>query len=292
MELCVSHPASVMTANTGFPTRQILRLLDLSEGRLRHWVRSGFVEPARGPGNRFRFRFQDLLILRTAQALVDAGVPVRRVRRALDRLRNSLPEGRSLTGMRILAGRGEVVVEEAGRAWEPASGQWLLDLEVRKMAEAAAPAAIEVAREASAADELTAEEWYEFGLDLEATALDEAIRAYERAIKLRPEFAAPYLNLGRLHHERGALEVAEGLYRQALAAGAGDATAAFNLGVVLQDLGRAPDAAEAYRQAIELDPAYADAYYNLAEVYEQLGDNAVALQNLQVYRRLTKPARS
>ncbi len=281
-----------MSSTAGFPTRQILRLLNLSEGRLRYWVRSGFVNPARGPGNRYRFRFHDLLILRTAQALIGAGLPARRVRRALEQLRRALPSGRSLTEVRILASRGEVVVQEGGRAWEPETGQWLLDLEAWELAEAAAPLTRAAAEQAEReADSMSAEEWYELGLDLEATLPEESIRAYERAIESAPDLPAPYLNLGRLHHERGDLAAAEELYRKALANGAEDPIAAFNLGVVLQDGGRWQEAAAAYRTTIERDPGYADAYYNLAAVYEQLGDGAVALQNLQAYRRLTKAGR-
>jgi tetratricopeptide (TPR) repeat protein len=278
-----------MSPSAGFPTREVASLLGITEARLRTWVRSGFVRPGRGPGNRLRFKFQDLVVLRAAQALVDAGVPMRRVRRALERLRATLPVGRSLAELRIVAVGGEVVVEEGGKAWEPDSGQRLLLLDVGEMARNAAPLARALAVEAQGdAAQRTAEEWYELGLDLEATAVDEAQRAYLRAIELGPRQAAPYLNLGRLLHEQGDLAAAEELYRQALEHCEPEATAAFNLGVVLQDGERWTEAAEAYRCALELDPAYADAYYNLSAVYEELGDRTIALQNLQTYRRLTR----
>ncbi len=273
----------------GFPTRQVLRMLDLSEGRLRYWVRSGFVDPARGPGNRYRFRFQDLIVLRTAQALMQAGLPARRVRLALDALRRELPVGRSLSAVRVLAKRGEVVVQEGGRSWEPATGQWLLDLDAGELAAAAEPLSrAAVARLPEDREELIAAEWYELGLDLEAVLPEEAERAYRHAIDRDPSLAAAYLNLGRLRHEEGDLEEAEALYRGARDCSPTDPTAAFNLGVVLQDAGRWAEAAKAYRCAIDLDSGYADAYFNLAAVYEQLGEAAVALQSLQAYRRLIR----
>jgi len=278
-----------MSPQTGFPTREVLKLLGLTEARLRYWVRSGFVRPGRGPGNRFNFRFQDLVMLRTTQALIESGLPIRRVRRALDHLRRTLPQGRLLTELRIVASGGEVVVEHGGVAWEPESGQRVLVLDVAEMARAAAPLAAAMSAEAQRrAPELSAEDWYLLAIDLEATSVEDAVEAYQRAIALEPALAGPYLNLGRLLHEQGDLEAAEELYRQALANCAPDATAAFNLGVALQDGGRWSEAGAAYRQAIELDPGYADAFYNLSAVYEHLGDRAVALQSLQTYRRLTR----
>jgi tetratricopeptide (TPR) repeat protein len=278
-----------MSPSTGFSTQQVLGLLGISEARLRYWVRSNFVIPGRGPGNRFRFKFQDLVLLRAAQALVDGGLPTRRVRQSLERLRSTLPVGKSLTGLRLFVSGGEVAVEESGAAWEAASGQRLLILDVGEIARSAAPLAAAVAAEADRSEaELAAEDWYELGLDLEATAIDESVAAYRKAIELDPELAAPYLNLGRLLHERGDLEGAEELYRRALRHCGPEPTAAFNLGVVLQDGERWLEAVDAYNQAIELDAGYADAYYNLAAVYEHLGDGAVALQNLQAYRRLTR----
>jgi tetratricopeptide (TPR) repeat protein len=280
--------ATAMPPGTGFPTREVASLLGVSESRLRTWVRAGFVRPARGPGKRLVFDFQDLVVLRAARDLLDQGVPLRRVRRALDRLRASLPADRSLTELRLRAEGGEVVVEEAGRAWEPASGQRLLPLDPARR-EVAVPAAVEPPAEHEAPGRRgSGEEWYELGLELESASPDDAAKAYRRALELEPELTGAYLNLGRLLHEQGDLIAAETLYRQALAGCEPEATAAFNLGVVLQDGERWAEAGEAYRRALELEPDYADAYYNLASVYEALGDRTIALQNLQQYRRLTR----
>ncbi len=282
------HDATTMSPSAGFRTREVLRLLGLTESRLRYWVRVGFVQPGRGPDHQFRFRFQDLVLLRTAQALVESGLSIRRVRRSLDRLRRSLPRGRSLTELRIVAVGGEVVVEEAGEAWEPATGQRLLILDVGEMARSTARFVPAMVAEADRAARLSALEWHALGEDLEATSPGESIAAYRRALALDPTSAPTCLNLGRLLHEQGELAAAEELYRKALRQAGGDVTAAFNLAVVLQDAERWREAAEAYHSVLELDPAYADAYYNLAAVYEHLGDSTVAFQNLQAYRRLTK----
>jgi DNA-binding transcriptional MerR regulator len=59
--------------------------------RLDHWTRTGIVTPslraARGAGSQRRYSFADLGELRTIKQLVDAGIELRRVRRALAALR-------------------------------------------------------------------------------------------------------------------------------------------------------------------------------------------------------------
>lgn len=132
----------------------------------------------------------------------------------------------------------------------------------------------------------TAEDWYELGAELEATAVADAKEAYRRALALDPEHFDTHLNLGRLLHEEGRLRAAERHYRAARGLRPGDATAAFNLGVVLQDRGRLRQAVEAYRAAIASDPECADAYFNLAGLYDELGKQAVAIQNLKRYKHL------
>ena len=269
-------------------------MLGITDARLRYWLRAGFVMPGRGAGGRYCFRFQDLVVLRTAEALVAGGVSIRLVSRVLAGLRQSLPADRPLSELKLAAVDGRVVLEEDGRCWESPSGQGRLRFEpTAGQRRSSKPAVIAVAMGEPATSEATtdpatATDWCELGLALETSDLPEAIAAYRCAIEAAPGLAAPYLNLGRLLHEQGDLAAAEELYRQARSRCPEDATATFNLGVVLQDGERWREAAHAYRRAIELDADYADAFYNLAAVYEQLGDRAVALQTLQAYRRLTR----
>ncbi len=272
----------------GYSTGEVARMLGLSESRIRSWVSSGFVDPRRGPKGELSFSFQDLVVLKTAKGLAESEISTRRVRRALDGLREQLPAGRSLATVRIGAEGDQVVVREGGEAWEPESGQRLLDFEVAELAEQAAPLAPETIARAGAIEGLTADDWFELGCDLEASAPEEAMAAYRKVLELEPSQADAHLNLGRLLHETGAVEEAERHYRAASEANPADATAAFNLGVALQDLGQQLEALEAYGRAIAADAGYADAYFNLAALYEQLGKEAMAIQNLKIYRTLTR----
>jgi tetratricopeptide (TPR) repeat protein len=272
----------------GYSTRDVAAMLGLSPAQVRSFVRAGFLSPPRGPRGELRFSFQDLVLLRTAKGLVAARVPSRRVGQALSRLKHQLPSGRPLTAVRILADGRRVVAKDGRALWNPESGQALLDFEVADLAHDAAPFARRAALAARDREvERDADDWYELGCELEASAPEEAMDAYRSALSLTPGHADAHLNLGRLHHERGELAKAEEHYREALAARPGDATAAFDLGVALEDLGRLPEALGAYEAALAADPGYADAHFNLAGVYEQLGRRLEALRHLKAYKSLT-----
>lgn len=263
-------------------------MLGLSPAQIRGFASKGFLQPERGDRGELRFGFHDLIILRTAGELSSARIPGRKVRRVLEKLREQLPEGRSLTGIRIAADGDRVVVCDGGSVWNPESGQSLFDFAVSDLAAGAAPFVTRAAEAARSRDEVTAEEWYELGCELELTDVAEAEDAYQRAIKLDPEHTDAHVNLGRLLHEQRAPAAAEKHYRAALAIDPEHDTAAFNLGVALEDLGRTREAVDAYLQAIAIDPGNADAHFNLAGIYEKRGEKASALQHLNAYRRLVR----
>jgi tetratricopeptide (TPR) repeat protein len=270
----------------GYSTREVARLLGVPEERVRALVRAAALAPRRGTHGTYLFSFQDLVVLRAAQGLLAADISPRQVRRALARLAEQLPRGRSLATVRIAAEGGRVVVRAGGAAWQPDSGQLVLDFEVAPLAAAAAPFAQRVATEIQERDDLDADEWFEAACDLEATTPEAAKEGYRRALALQPAHPDAHLNLGRLLHEAGDAEAAAGHYQEALAARPDDAVALYNLGVALHDLGRLPAAIEAYERALAADPACADAHYNLAALHEQQGDAAGAIRHLKAYKTL------
>ena len=270
-----------------YTTRQVAQILGLSEATVRSYVRAGFLEPERLAGKGLRFLFPDLVFLRTAKGLLDAGVPPRRVRRSLARLRRELPHGRRLTGLRIAAHGDEVVVADGDALWQADSGQALFDFGIADLARDVAPHAKRAFEEASRGSEgMDADGWFELAGELEGSSPQEARAAYERVLELDPGHGDAHVNLGRLLHESGDAAGADAHYRRALALDPKNATAAFNLGVALEDLGRGREALDAYRRALDLDPASADAHYNAAHLCVRLGETAAALRHLQQYRRL------
>ena len=271
----------------GYTSSEVAKLLGLPVGRVRGLVRSGFLDPERGPRGELRFSFQDLVLLRTAKELFAQAIAPRRVRSALRKLRHDLPEDRPLSAVSIVAESGRIIVRDARGTWNPESGQQLFSFAVSEIAAKVAPLAekkVEAAREASPA--LKAEEWFEFGCELETSNPEDARDAYKRAVELDPAHADAHTNLGRMLHEAGELAAAESHYRRAIAAGAEDLTAMFNLGVVLDDLGRSEEAVAAYQKVIAADPDYADAHYNVSRLYERMDRGVAAVRHLRIYRRL------
>jgi tetratricopeptide (TPR) repeat protein len=272
-----------------YTTRDVAKLLGLSEAQVRSQARVGYLAPDRGPRNAYRFSFQDLVLLRAAKALSEARIAPRRIRRALRTLTRQLPAGRSLSGVRISSEGDRIVVRDGAATWNPESGQLLLDFQVAELAERAGPVARRLARRARRSDEpLTAEQWYSLGVDLETASPEDAREAYTRAVALDPRHASARVNLGRWLQEDGHPELAIAEYRAALAAQPRHPTAAFNLGTALEELGRREEAIEAYRRALEADGDFADAHFNLARLYERAGKRAAALRHLKAYKLLSE----
>ncbi|HEY3568532.1 MAG TPA: tetratricopeptide repeat protein [Thermoanaerobaculia bacterium] len=271
---------------SGYSTKDVAALLGLSAEQVRSYVRAGFLSPVQGPRGEYYFSFQDLILLRTAKGLLAARVPRRRVRLALQNLREQLPGDRPLTGVRISAQGHHVVVRDGRAVWNPESGQAVFDFELSELAREASTLPLRTPETAPGGEPEGAEDWFERGSELEEISPEEAMAAYRRALETAPGLTDAHVNLGRLLHERGETAEAERHYRLALAARPEDETAAFNLGVALQDLGRLSEAAEAYEKALEIDPELADAHYNLSGLYERLGQPEAAFRHLRTYRTL------
>jgi tetratricopeptide (TPR) repeat protein len=298
---------------SGYTAQDVARMLGLSPGRLRAYLRSGVLSPERGDRGELRFSFQDLLLLRTAEGLVAERVAPARVRSALVKLRARLPETRPLTGVQLGAEGERVVAREGAARWQVDSGQVLLDFGgARAAAESSAPAplvalplrpagaptpassALAPSPSALPSHDVvppTIDELYELGCDLEEADPANAEASYRQVLVRAPRHADALINLGRLLHERGELEGAETRYREALAVRRDDATATFNLGVALEDQGRVPEALETYERAIALNADNADAHYNAARLYEKCGDYGASLRHLRAYRDLTRRGR-
>jgi tetratricopeptide (TPR) repeat protein len=274
---------------TAYTTRDVAELIGLPVSSVRAWVRSGILSPEHGPRGEFRFSFRDLVLLKAIRALLDADIPPRRVRRALESLRAELPSGRPLSSVRILADGEDVVVRDDRTVWEPRSRQFQIDFEVADLAEQVAPIARRAAEERIREGDLDADDWFDLGVDLEVVAPVEAANAYRRALELDRGHVEAHLNLGRLVHETGDVLAAAEHYRLALKAAPDSAIAAFNLGVALEDLGEEETAIELYGRAIRLDPRHAEAHYNLARLYDRAGRSDEATRHLSDYRRLQKP---
>ena len=260
-----------------YGVREVEKLLQLPRSTVRALVGAGFVSPERGPRNAWRFSFQDLISLRTAQALVAAKVPPRRILQSLRALRTRLPQSMPLSGLSIAALADRVVVREGASRWQADSGQYLLGFE-------GDPAAGSL----SVFEGRPQKKWFERAEALEDSDSTGALDAYRRAIAADPTHVEARINLGRLLHNTGRLVQAEGVYREAIAACGNDALLLFNFGVLLDDMKRKEEAAKAYEAALHTDPAFADCCYNLALICEELGRQRDAIRHMARYRKLRR----
>ena len=269
-----------------YGVRDVEKLLHLPRSTIRALIAAGFVSPARGPRRAWLFSFQDLIVLRTAQALADAKVPQRRIMRSVRELRRHLPDAMPLSGLSICAVADRVVVREGGSRWQAESGQYLLEFEGDPADGSLSVIERNVERESAAKAPNDAQEWFDQGVALERGDADAARRAYEHAIVADPALLDAYINLGRLLHEAGRFAKAEEVYREAMKARGGDPVLLYNLGVLLEDMDRKPEAVEAYEAALRGDPGLADCHYNLALLYEKLEKTKEAIRHMARYRVL------
>jgi predicted Zn-dependent protease len=245
-------------------------------------VSAGFVAPARGSRNALRFSFQDLIVLRTAQSLVTAKVPPRRITKALKALRATLPAAMPLSGLSIGAVGDQVVVKEGGSRWQAESGQYLLGFE-------GDPAAgkLTVVERAPAPEPEEPEDWLARGLELERHDPEGATRAYRQAIEADPSQLDAWINLGLLQHEMRRHNDSLKTYLEALDVIGAEGVLLFNLGVLLEDMQRRREAIQAYEGAVRIDPRLADAHYNLALLLQKSGKPREAIQHMAQYRKLS-----
>src|SRR5690349_4339277 len=101
-----------------YGVQEAAKVIGLAPATIRALVRAGFVSPERGPRNAWRFSFQDLIVLRTAQALASARIPARRMLRSMKELRRRLPDAMPLSGLSISADGDKIVVREGGKRWQ------------------------------------------------------------------------------------------------------------------------------------------------------------------------------
>ena len=254
----------------------VVRLFNIDVKQLRRWIRRGIVAPSVDRGRTKLFTFQDLISVRAARGLVEAGVPEAVVQKSVTALRGSLPKVvRPLTEMRVIADGQRLVVQDERGAYEPATKQSVLDFSVDVIREDV----VRVLRtEPSEEDRRSAYQHYLEGcrLDEDETTMDRASEAYHRALELDPSLACAYTNLGNLSYRRSDVEGALDYYARALALDGEQPEAHYNLGFLALSAGDAARAVTHLEHAVAHDPGFADAHFNLALAYEEAGRRADA----------------
>lgn len=275
---------------TGYSARDVSRILGVSPARLRTWERTGLVRASLPPAAQDAepvFAFRDLVGIKSVLALLGHGIPLRRIRATVERVRARLPEVPEPIGaLRIwIEGSRRVVVRHAGRLVEP-DGQIVLDLGPQET-DGALPLALRRAP-GEAPEPSTAADWFERGcsLDTARATWGEAIAAYERAIALEPGFADAHCNLGTVYYNQGRRALARACYERALELDPDHVEAHFNVANLLEEEERNEAALQHYKAAMRADPMYADVQLNLALLYEKLGLRRKAREHWRRYLQL------
>jgi len=268
---------------THFTTREVARILDLSDARLRSCLRAALYPGGRrGPP---QFTFQDLLLLKTTKGLLDAQVPVARLRKMLHSLKRQLPEDQQLWNVTIYADGRRVIVWDGTAHWQPESGQFLFDFEPSRMARQ-----LPLKHETPQRAQLTADHWFDLASELEKESPQEACHAYEEALRLDPSCVAAHINLGRLYQQAKQFHCAQTCYRAALRHAPEEALPRFNLGVLLEEMQDPAGAMMAYREALARDAGFSDAHYNLALLHEAHGNKSEAIRHFRAAQKLSRPS--
>jgi len=275
--LWTCHACNVQDYSLG----DIARILKVSPRRLRYWQRTKLVESLASPTDDDGYAFRDLVVLRAILSLLDKGIPLQRIRRNLEIVRDRLPDlDDPAAALRLWGEEGEkasrLVLRHDGRL-EEAGGQLLLEFEqdgklradgVRSLAEFEGESLSEVS---STADEAVA--WFERGCELDADSdkWAEAIEAYEKALELDDDYVDAYCNLGAIRYNQGQRSAARRAFEACVEREADHVEANFNLANVLEEVGDDAGALEHYRRALASDPLYPDLHINLALLYEKIG---------------------
>ena len=165
----------------------VARILKVSPRRLRYWQKTQLVESRSPEELENGYAFRDLVCLRTIVSLLEKGVPLQRIRRNLEALRDRQPAiDDPVAALRLLDEASDrLVVHWEGRL-EEAGGQLLLDFDLDELARVEEVASLaDAARSgvggsspiATQADQSI--EWFERGCELDADTAnwDAAIEA-------------------------------------------------------------------------------------------------------------------
>lgn len=230
---------------------------------LRYLEKCGLIKPVHTLNNERFFGFTDLTALRQIAGELQQGAPFRAVVRNLQASR---------TGQLAFDFRLEA---------QPAR---IIELKPRSASAPTMPVT------PTSIDELSsAEQYFLMGSLLDdgtPDRIEEAVKAYRRALDHDPDLVAALINLANIRYSRDELAEAQALYERAIALDPSYFEAHFNLGNIHHDHARYAEAEASYRSALALNNGYPDAHFYLAVTLEKMGRSVDARAHWKAYERL------
>jgi tetratricopeptide (TPR) repeat protein len=236
---------------------QLAVLSKMSKSMVQELAQLGLLDERDG-----RFGFRDLASARQIAKLLNDGVRLLEIIRAVSEIRKWLPDA-GLAAMRLHAGaRNDVQVEQSGGRSDK-YGQFVL--------------AVDGARE-------DPDELFDRAHAAEQMGdIAEAERLYRLLMKSDPTDASAPFNLGNMLRASNRIVEAEAALRAATKANPAFAEAWYNLADLLDDQGRSEATVECLRKALVIAPNYIDAMFNLAMVLQRTGAYAEAADYWRQY---------
>jgi tetratricopeptide (TPR) repeat protein len=262
---------------------------------VRHWLRTGLLEPARRAGSFAWFDFPQLVVGRRLTTFLRAGLSLCDIDAQLARLAPGgaaeaarladriVADGRRLSILRAgnLVGAGgqlQLPFYAQGLATQPDAAEEM-PLPVRAfVAPGGSPAP---GGDDDACDGSTVTDLLDLAADLEATgALVEAAEALRAVLQARGPSAPVIFMLAELLYRMGDLTAARERYYAAIELDADHLEARCSLGCVLAELGEPELALAAFDGVLRQEPDFADAHWHIAGVLHGVGREAEARRHL------------
>jgi tetratricopeptide (TPR) repeat protein len=283
------HPTASGDTSGVYSRKEVCRLLHIDVRQLRSWERQQLIPPLQ------EFRFADLFHLKRIIKLREENVHPRRIRQALQALRDRLKDlslgGFDSQDVRVYRDGRNVRVQIGKQRMDPVSGQLVFDFagqEINKLLQLPATQKNTEKMAQTLRNKLEADRWFERGLQLEQTGApyEQVIEAYRKASELDPMAAGALVNMGTVFFNGHAWADAEAQYKKALEIDPHYALAHFNLGNLYDEQGDIASALDHYLAALRLFPNYADAHYNVALLYQSSGETMNAVRHWKFYLKL------
>jgi protein O-mannosyl-transferase len=115
---------------------------------------------------------------------------------------------------------------------------------------------------------------------------DEAIRQYQAAIRLKPNYAEAHSNLGAALNNKGQIDEAIRQFQETMRLKPNVADVHSNLGAALDKKGQSDEAIRQYHEALRLKPDHAEAHNNLGAALGKKGQVDEAIRQYQEALRL------
>jgi len=264
---------------------------------VRHWQRSGLLEPTRRAGALEWFDFQQLVVGRGLARLLAAGFSLRQID---DKLAELAPGGapeaarageRIVTdGRRLSIRRGNRLVGAGGQLQFGFYADGLRSTEAHPTAGLlpSATTATEIPVAVEAHDEPTCSaELLDLAADLEAAGeFAEAAEALRAVLQAEAPTAQVVFMLAELLYRAGDLTAARERYYAAVELDADHLEARASLGCVLAELGEHELALAALEGVLRQQPDYADAHWHMAGLLEEVGRSKEARSHLRTFLTL------